>query len=84
MKSTKEERREAILESATMLFSERGFQNTDVQAIADAIGLGKGTLYLYFPSKEALFFAAVNRAMGQVETFVRRRIEVTREGKLHH
>ena len=74
MRCAKGKRKEGILEAATRLFSECGYQNTDVQAIADAVGLGKGTIYLYFPSKEALFFAAVDRAMSQVEAFVGKRI----------
>ena len=74
MRSTKGKRREEILEAATKLFSEHGYQDTDIQAIADAIDVGKGTIYLYFPSKEALFFATVNRAMTLVEAFVRKRV----------
>lgn len=79
MKSIKGHRREELLEAATKLFSERGYQNTDVQAIADAIEVGKGTIYLYFPSKEALFFAAVNRAMTQCEEFVKSKALTAKE-----
>src|SRR6185369_2200900 len=41
----------------------RGYQHTEVQLVADELGLGKGTIYLYFPSKEQLFLAAVDRGM---------------------
>jgi AcrR family transcriptional regulator len=56
-------RREEILEMATRVFAERGFPGTDLQVVADALGIGKGTLYRYFPSKHALFLAAVDRGM---------------------
>jgi AcrR family transcriptional regulator len=56
-------RREEILGVATRLFAERGFPSTDVQVAADALGVGKGTVYRYFPTKSDLFLAAVDRAM---------------------
>lgn len=56
-------RREEILEVATRLFAERGFPDMDVQDAADALGVGKGTVYRYFPTKRELFLAAVDRAI---------------------
>jgi AcrR family transcriptional regulator len=44
---------------AGKIFAETGFQNTDVQVIAEKLGISKGTIYRYFPSKEKLFLAAV-------------------------
>ena len=43
-----------ILEAAMDLFSERGFETTSVQDIAQTAGIAKGTVYLYFKSKEDL------------------------------
>ena len=57
------QRKAEILETATSVFADKGYRNTDVQTIADAIGVGKGTVYRYFPSKQELFFAAVDRGM---------------------
>ena len=48
---------------AARIFAERGFPGTDVQEIADELGVGKGTVYRYFPTKRKLFLAAVDRAM---------------------
>lgn len=48
------DRREAILEAALALFVERGFYGTAVPEIADQAGVGAGTIYRYFDSKEAL------------------------------
>lgn len=45
-------RRQEILEAALRLFNERGFESTTVADIAGAAGAAKGTVYLYFPSKE--------------------------------
>jgi AcrR family transcriptional regulator len=56
-------RREEILEAATRLFAERGFSQADTQALAEALQVGKGTLYRYFPSKRELFLAAVDRVL---------------------
>jgi AcrR family transcriptional regulator len=48
------DKREAILEAALHLFVERGFYGTAVPEIADRAGVGAGTIYRYFESKEAL------------------------------
>jgi AcrR family transcriptional regulator len=54
-------RREAILDAAEQLFSEQRFVELHMSRIAKELGLAKGTLYLYFPSKEGLFLAVVER-----------------------
>jgi AcrR family transcriptional regulator len=48
------DKREAILTAALELFVERGFYGTAVPEIADRAGVGAGTIYRYFESKEAL------------------------------
>jgi AcrR family transcriptional regulator len=48
------DKRDAILEAALALFVERGFFGTAVPEIADRAGVGAGTIYRYFESKEAL------------------------------
>jgi AcrR family transcriptional regulator len=48
-----------IAEAALELFVEHGFAGTRMEAIAKRAGVTKGTLYLYFPSKEDLFRAVV-------------------------
>lgn len=57
------QRCEEILPIATEVFASKGYASTDVQEIADRLGIAKGTVYHYFPSKELLFFAAVDRGM---------------------
>ncbi len=52
-------RRTSILEAAQSVFARHGFSDTTVELIAQAAGVAKGTLYLYFPSKAAIYSAAV-------------------------
>jgi len=56
-------RREQILAAATEEFARRGFAGTDLQVVANRLDVGKGTVYRYFRTKEALFLAAVDRGM---------------------
>jgi AcrR family transcriptional regulator len=53
------ERRDAILEAARAVFAREGYADTGVQDIARQAGIGKGTLYLYFRSKEQIYLAAL-------------------------
>jgi len=55
--SRKEEKRALIIEAAAKVFARRGFAGTLMAEIAIEAGIGKGTLYEYFDSKENLFFA---------------------------
>lgn len=52
--AAKSDKREAILDAALDLFVERGFFGTAVPEIAERAGVGAGTIYRYFESKEAL------------------------------
>jgi AcrR family transcriptional regulator len=62
-----EARRKAqILDTAAKVFAGFGFAGTDVQVIADRLGVGKGTVYRYFPTKEQLFLAAVERGLDEL------------------
>jgi AcrR family transcriptional regulator len=71
-----ERRREAILKQAAALFARHGLADTDVQWIADALSISKGTVYRYFPSKEKLFLAAVERGVKRM----RKHIDTARRG----
>jgi AcrR family transcriptional regulator len=53
---------EGIVDRAAALFARHGFEQTSVQAIADAVGLSKAGLLHHFPSKDALYAAALDRA----------------------
>src|SRR5574338_1085014 len=55
------ERREQILEAALRAWTKHGFDATTVEDLAREAGVAKGTIYLYFATKEELFAAAVER-----------------------
>src|SRR3974390_1327217 len=61
--SKRERRKEArpgeLLQAALELFVEKGFAATRSEEVAARAGVSKGTLFLYFPSKEELFKAVV-------------------------
>lgn len=57
----KEARPEEILDAALRLFTEKGFSATRMMDVAKAAGISKGTLYLYFSSKEAIFKEVVQQ-----------------------
>ncbi len=66
-------RRDEIIEAAIKLFGRKGFAATRADEIAAAAGLAKGTLYLYFKSKEAIYTAAVTRSVQQLHKEIARR-----------
>jgi AcrR family transcriptional regulator len=55
----KEARPAELLDAALKLFVEKGFAATRSEEVARAAGVSKGTLYLYFPSKEELLKAVI-------------------------
>lgn len=65
------ERYRAILEAACAEFARRGYERGNVNAIAERVGVGKGTLYNYVGSKEDLFLHTVEYAAGQVIAHVK-------------
>jgi len=62
----KETRPQELLDAALMLFVEKGFAATRSDEVARAAGVSKGTLYLYYPSKEELFKAVVRQNLSSL------------------
>lgn len=58
-----EARKDEVLDAALELFTEKGFAATRVEDIAAKAGISKGTVYLYFESKEALMAGLIDRAL---------------------
>ncbi len=54
---TRTERKEQIVAAAAGVFAEKGYSKALVAEVAVAAGIGKGTVYEYFRSKDELFFA---------------------------
>jgi len=58
----KEEARSRILDAANKVFAEKGYHEATMDDIAKRLGVSKGAIYLYFPSKEDLFEAMCKTA----------------------
>ena len=58
-----EEREAQIIEAAFTAFGATGFDETRLEDIARLAGVAKGTIYLYFPNKEALFREMIRRTV---------------------
>ena len=56
-----EERKDQIVNAAEEVFTQKGLDNARMDDIAEETGLSKGTLYLYFKSKDALIAAVLDR-----------------------
>jgi AcrR family transcriptional regulator len=61
---TKRATRRAILEAAQRLFAEQGFEATTTRDIARAAEIASGTLFNYFPTKEAIVASMASEAIG--------------------
>ncbi len=64
--------RHRILEAAYRLFYRQGFLRSGVDAVAEAAGVTKRTLYNHFPSKDALMAAVLAERAGMAEAEMRR------------
>jgi AcrR family transcriptional regulator len=66
--STRQRRKDArpqeLLDAALDLFVEKGFAATRAEEVAARAGVSKGTLYLYYPSKEELLKAVIRQHLG--------------------
>jgi AcrR family transcriptional regulator len=60
-----------ILDAASALFRERGYRRTDMREIADAVGLARNSLYRYYPNKDHILLACLQRDMTPFLTQIR-------------
>ena len=70
----KQEKRNQIIEAAIRVFAKMGFAKTKMLQIAEAAGIGKGTIYEYFHSKEDLFVSVFNAFIKLTEKQIADRI----------
>jgi len=64
-----------LVAAARRVFSERGFHDATMEQIAQTAGVAKGTIYIYFPSKQAAYWAALEEGvLGMLEA-TRRSVE---------
>ncbi len=64
----KRETRRRIVECARKLFNDNGFEQTTTRDIAEAAGIAAGTMFNYFPTKEALAMTIVDEALDEAGT----------------
>src|ERR1700733_15552578 len=67
-------RRSEILVAATKVFATKGFVATRMEDIAKVARLAKGTLYLYFQSKDAIYQATVRQAVTKLAALTEERV----------
>jgi len=68
-------RRSEILDAALKLFGKKGFAETRMDDVAEKAKVAKGTLYLYFSSKEEIYEAAVLQAIEEQRERIREALE---------
>jgi AcrR family transcriptional regulator len=73
--SVSERKRCSILDAARAVFSRKGYSETAVEDVAEEAHIAKGTLYLYFKSKEDLYLAALASDLRLLASESRREIE---------
>jgi len=59
-------RRDSIVDEATRLFAERGYEGASMADLAERVGLRKASLFHHFPSKEQLYAAVLERPVKDV------------------
>lgn len=64
---TREEVREAILDAADHLLARYGYRKMTMDDIAQEVGIGKGTIYLHFASKEEVTLSHVDRIVERLK-----------------
>ena len=70
----KEARRTQILDAAVRCFAWTGYYATTIEDVVKETGLSRGALYLYFPSKEALYLAITERWNCRMEAAIKARL----------
>ena len=71
MRKRQEEKREAIIRAAAGVFARQGYFGARMADVAESAGIGKGTVYEYFRSKEDLFFAVFEWYSARAEAAAR-------------
>ena len=80
----KEFRTAELLEAARTVFAEKGFHGATVDEIAAAAGVAKGTVYLYYRSKQDVYWGALEHGITELHNQIRTRLaqEETPEKKV--
>ena len=72
-------RREQIVEAALKLFADQGYHGTTIGDVCDSLGVGKGVVYWYWHSKEALFSEILQRTLLALRREQQARVEAVED-----
>jgi len=80
----KEQHRLEMLHAAELVFARQGYHLTTMEAVADECGWSKGALYLYFKSKEDLFYSILIEKMDQFTVTLLNKLNLSKgiQGKI--
>jgi len=70
----KEVKKQEILIAAMKVFARKGVANTKMADVAESAGIGKGTIYEYFKSKDDIFAEAFSHFMEQMDAVIAKRL----------
>jgi AcrR family transcriptional regulator len=73
----RDKRKREILEAAAAVFADRGFRTARIADIAARAGIGKGTVYEYFRSKEDLFITLFDWYLNQIFASVSNELDIS-------
>jgi AcrR family transcriptional regulator len=76
----KEQRRNMIIDAAERIFFKKGIENSTMDDVADEAELSKGTLYLYFKSKEDIQLAIAMRGSEILKEMMQKRLSRNKTG----
>jgi AcrR family transcriptional regulator len=70
--ATRADIRDLILDAADRLLARSGYKKMTMEDLSQEVGIGKGTIYLHFPSKEEVVLSHVDRIVERVKAELRR------------
>ena len=73
--SVSERKKTAILDAARAVFSRKGYADAAVEDVAEEAHIAKGTVYLYFKSKEEMYLAALAKDLRAIRPLVERPVK---------
>ena len=74
VRHTKKRRKEQIIDAAANLFSQKSYHDVTMDQIAAHVGVAKGTIYLYFDSKEKLYLEILEDTYEEIESILEKEI----------
>ncbi|MBN1198306.1 MAG: helix-turn-helix transcriptional regulator [Bacteroidales bacterium] len=77
----REQRRQSIIDAAEKVFFTKGYDSSTMDDIASTAELSKGTLYLYFQSKDELHFEIMDRGNQILLVFMEKAINLQKNGR---